>query len=195
MADPNQPSKQKVPEPLPEPADLAAKREQLVAGLDKAAKNFTGTLQQVLRKSHQLLHNTKPDGHLDEQLYQDVKDAFQRYSTDRAAPGAPPVLMEFIEWLQSYVTARPPTVSAQGTPIAAAPPAAAAPAGAPPMAARSGGGAKDGFESGPAKPRTSLVSGEAPPPPNKPLDPKSEQQQLESFKAWMKNPSLGKTKG
>ncbi|RYZ15990.1 MAG: hypothetical protein EOO70_05555, partial [Myxococcaceae bacterium] len=65
-------------------------------------------------------------------------------------------------------------------------------------AAQAGGrptaGAQDGFESSNANRAAAL--GDVPPPPGavKP-DVKGEQQQLDSFKAWMKNPSLGKLKG
>jgi hypothetical protein len=197
MSNPKPPAKPKgpIPEPLPEPPELAAKRDGIIAGLEKASKNYAGSLQQVLRKSAQLMVNTRPEGQIDTQLYQDVKDAFQRYANDTAAPAAPPALMEFLDWLQAYVAARPPTLPVEGAAAAApAPTPAAAPASAPAAAPRVGG-RSDGFESSSPGKRASLVTGEAPPPPSQPMDPKSEAKQLESFKAWMKNPSFGKTKG
>lgn len=170
------------------PAELIAKREPLAAELEKAAKATSGTLQQVLRKMQVLLSQTKPGSSLDGQLYQDVKDAFTRYAKDTAAGPAPASLMQAVDWLQAYLSARGFAASAE--------PAAStgAPASAAPRAAVKGG---DAFDSGDSSARARTLTGEVPLSPEaaKSLDPKSEQQQMESFKAWMKNPSLGKLKG
>jgi hypothetical protein len=60
--------------------------------------------------------------------------------------------------------------------------------------------AQDGFEGGSSKPSKMTLNPETAAPPKAPAAPasaeaKSEQQQLESFKTWMKNPSIGKLKG
>ncbi|QSQ18668.1 hypothetical protein JY651_25220 [Pyxidicoccus parkwayensis] len=173
------------------PAELVAKRDRIIPELEKQAKTATGTLQQVMRKMAALISNTKPGAALDGRLYQDVKDAFSRHLSEAeknpALAAMPPVLVESVEWMQAYLNAR------GFSPESASAPAAAAPAKAPAAGKAAAAGPKDAFESG-GKKHASLT-GEAPPPPAAPLDAKKEQKELESFKAWMKNPSLGKLKG
>ncbi|QRK04584.1 hypothetical protein JQX13_30575 [Archangium violaceum] len=166
------------------PADLVAKRDQIVAELEKAAKEASGTLQQVLRKMITLLASTKPGAPYDPQSLQDVKDAFVRYSQDpeALAKPRPAILMESVEWMQAYLASRGFPVQGAG----AAP--AAAPASKP--AAAAGTASKDSFESGSAQHARSL-GGDVPVPPGQ----SKEQEQLESMKSWMLNPSLGKVKG
>jgi hypothetical protein len=172
------------------PPEMLEKRDKIAGELEKLAKTSTGTLQQVLRKTAALMNNTKQGAQIDVQLYNDVKEAFLRYAKDTSAGATPPVLMDALEWMSSYLETRGFGPAEQ--PAAAAPAAAAAPSAAPRAK-----GPQDGFESGkPAARPMSLGNPDAPPPPSaKPLDPKAEQKELESFKNWMKNPGLGKLKG
>ncbi|HZI14680.1 MAG TPA: hypothetical protein VE153_30210 [Myxococcus sp.] len=183
------PTKPQAAEIVDAPPELIAKAGSIIAELEREAKTATGTLQQVLRSMANLLTSTK-NNNFDVQLYNDVKNVFQKYMKEMSAKPAPmpPVVMTSLEWLQTYIGSR-----GAPAPAAAAPAAAASAPAARPAAA--GAGAKDGFEKS-AKRAVSL-SGEAPPPPaaGAPLNPKTEEQQLESFKAWMKNPALGKLKG
>ncbi|PTL80499.1 hypothetical protein [Vitiosangium sp. GDMCC 1.1324] len=169
------------------PAELLAKRDKLVADLEAAAKSATGTQQQVMRKMATLLGSTKQGAPFDPQLFQDVKDAFQRYAQDpeASAKPQPAILMQSVEWMQNYLSSR--GFAVQGAP-ASAPAATAAPAPAR--------GGKDSFESG-ASQKARAITGDVPPPPaGQPAPPADKQQQdLESFKTWMKNPGLGKVKG
>jgi hypothetical protein len=180
-----------VPAEMPREAapEILAKRDQLIADLETAAKASTGTLQQVLRKMSALISNTKPGAALDNRLFQDVKDAFQRFSQDtEAAAKRPPVLMQSVEWMQAYLSSRGFAVEG------AAAPASAPAAAANPAAPRAAGGGKDGFESGGSQ--RARVLGDVPPPPGaQPDAAKDQQQQLESFKTWMKNPGVGNVKG
>lgn len=183
MSNPNPDPRVPAQMPPEAPPELVAKRERLVTELENQAKSATGTLQQVMRKMSALLGNTKPGASLSFQLYQDVKDAFTRHLNEATKTPAlatmPPVLVESVEWMQAYLNAR-----GFSTDEAAAS-AAKAPVGP--------GGAKDAFETS-SKKHASLT-GDVPPPPAAPPDVKAEQKDLESFKAWMKNPSLGKLKG
>jgi hypothetical protein len=166
------------------PPELVAKRDQMLADLETAAKATTGTQQQVMRKMAALIANTKPGAALDNQLFQDVKDAFQRYSQDPTASAKPQpaVLMQAVEWMQTYLASR--GFAVQGTP-----------AGAPaPAGQRGAAKASDSFESGGAQ-RARALTGDVPPPAAQPGSTTDQQQQLESFKTWMKNPALGKVKG
>src|SRR5688572_17039011 len=80
--------------PLPtEPPELVAKREKLLAALEKQAKTATGTAQPVLRKMHELLANTKVGAPLNVNLYNEVKDAFVRFTKDPVLP-PPTIIME-----------------------------------------------------------------------------------------------------
>ena len=186
-----------------EPPELVAKREKLLAALEKQAKTATGTAQPVLRKMHELLANTKVGAPLNVNLYNEVKDAFVRFTKDPVLP-PPTIIMEVVEFLQERLVAvgftgqmewpegAPPIPAGfVGALLEGAPAASAAPA-AP--AARSGAGVKDGFE-GSSSQRKMTLNPETAPAPAAPSDAKSEQQQLESFKTWMKNPALGKVKG
>lgn len=194
--------------PLPtEPPELVAKREKLLAALEKQAKTATGTAQPVLRKMHELLANTKVGAPLNVNLYNEVKDAFVRFTKDPVLP-PPAIIMEVVEFLQERLVAvgftgqmewpegAPPIPAGfvgallEGAPAAGAP---AAPAAAAP-AQRNAAGVKDGFEGSSAQ-RKMTLNPETAPAPAAATDAKSEQQQLESFKTWMKNPALGKVKG
>ncbi|MFP2901530.1 hypothetical protein ACLEQD_35145, partial [Corallococcus sp. 4LFB] len=61
------------------------------------------------------------------------------------------------------------------------------------------GKVKDAFESSSAAKKRAVLTGDVPPPPSvaaaKPPDAQEVQKDMESFKAWMKNPALGKLKG
>ncbi|NMO21605.1 hypothetical protein HPC49_32205 [Pyxidicoccus fallax] len=181
----------RVPSEMPPdaPAELVAKRDRIIPELEKQAKAATGTLQQVMRKMGALISNTKPGAALDGRLYQDVKDAFSRHLAEAeknpAIAAMPPILVESVEWMQAYLNARGFSSETSAAPAAAP---AKAPAGKAPAA-----GAKDAFETSTKK--HAALTGDVPPPPAQPLDVKKEQKELESFKAWMKNPSLGKLKG
>ncbi|NVJ03166.1 hypothetical protein HV824_34355 [Myxococcus sp. AM009] len=195
MSNPNPDPRVPAQMPPEAPPELVAKRERLVTELENQAKSATGTLQQVMRKMSALLGNTKPGASLSFQLYQDVKDAFTRHLNEAtktpALANMPPVLVESVEWMQAYLNARG-FATEEAAAAAAAPAATAAPAAAP-KAPAGPGGAKDAFETS-SKKHASLT-GDVPPPPAAPPDVKAEQKDLESFKAWMKNPSLGKLKG
>lgn len=191
--------------PVPtEPPELVAKRDRLLAALDKQAKAATGTAQPVLRKMYDLLANTKVGAPLNVGLYQDVKNAFVRFMKDPVLP-PPTIIMECVEFLQERLVAvgftgqmewpegAPPLPAGfvggllEGVQLPTAPAAAGKPAGA-----------KDGFESTGNKGKLTLnpeTSAAPAPAPAAPADAKSEQQQLESFKTWMKNPGLGNVKG
>ncbi|HZI05417.1 MAG TPA: hypothetical protein VEZ71_15400, partial [Archangium sp.] len=69
-----------------EPPELVAKREKLLAALEKQAKTATGTAQPVLRKMYELLTNTKVGSPLNVNLYNEVKDAFVRFTKDPVLP-------------------------------------------------------------------------------------------------------------
>ena len=102
----------RVPAEMPPaaPEELTKKRDTIITGLDAAAKTATGTLQGVLRKMSELLVNTKDGAHMNMALYQDVKDAFNRHlgeaGKNPALASMPPVLIESVEWMQNYLTAR-----------------------------------------------------------------------------------------
>ncbi|MFP2962182.1 hypothetical protein ACLEPN_31470 [Myxococcus sp. 1LA] len=193
MSNPNPDPRVPAQMPPEAPAELTGKREKLITELENQAKSASGTLQQVMRKMSALMANTKPGASLNFQLYQDVKDAFSRHLNEAqktpALANMPAILVESVEWMQAYLNAR--GFAADEAP-AAAPTATAAPAAAP-KAPAAPGGAKDAFETS-SKKHASLT-GDVPPPPSSPPDVKAEQKDLESFKAWMKNPSLGKLKG
>jgi hypothetical protein len=179
-------NKPNVPAEMPPaaPNEILAKRDQIIADLEKAAKETSGTLQQVLRKMVTLLTSTKPGVPHSNQALQDVKDAFTRYSQDPEAlkQPRPAVLMTSVEWMQAYLASR-------GFPVSEASSSAAAPtAGKPAVAGM--GGAKDGFESG-ASQHARALGGDVPMAPGQ--QPK--EQELDSIKNWMLNPGIGKVKG
>lgn len=181
-------NKPNVPAEMPPaaPNDILAKRDQIIADLEKAAKDTSGTLQQVLRKMVTLLTGTKPGVPHSNQALQDVKDAFTRYSQDPEAlkQPRPAVLMTSVEWMQAYLASR-------GFPVAEASSSAAPAATAAKPAAAAKGGAKDGFESGSSQ-HARALGGDVPVTPGQ--QPK-DQEQLESIKNWMLNPGIGKVKG
>jgi hypothetical protein len=186
----------------PEPPELAAEREKLLPELEKQAKTATGAAQAVLRKLHELMVHTRPGAPFDFQIYSDVKVAFERFMKDPVLP-PPMIIMQCVEYMQKRLVAfgftgqmqlppgaPPPPPGIVGS-ISGSAPAVAAPAGGVGAAPR---GAKDGFE-GSTRPQGSVALNPetvAPPPGS---EQKSEQQQLESFKTWMKNPHVGKVKG
>jgi len=192
-------SVKKLPLP-PEPPDLVEKREKLLTELEAQSKTAQGTLLQVVRTMKMLVASTAPSAPFDEKLYGDVSGALSRFMKDPVLP-VPPVLGAVVAYLQerlntygvtiqNAVKEMNPEIAAK---LAFTPPseAGAAAAAQPASPARPAGvtGSKDGFEST-SRPALSLDP-EASPTPG--ADPK--EQQLESFKAWMKNPSLGKLKG
>lgn len=171
------------------PPELLAKADGIAAELDKAAKTATGTLQQVLRVVANVVRDSKT-GSLSHQLHSSMTEMMNRLMTEAKTDPSivskiPPSLGEGVEWLQSYLAARGVPSGGYYAEGGAAKKAPAAAAPAP----RAGGKAQDGFESSGARPMA-LPTDDAPAPaPQKPG------QQLESFKAWMKNPSAGKLKG
>jgi hypothetical protein len=200
-----------VPAFPPEPAELAAERDRLLPELEKQAKSATGTAQQVLRKLHELIVHTKPGAPFDIQIYGEVKAAFERFMKDPVLP-PPVIIMQCVEFMQRRLVAFGFTGKMELPPGAPPPPpglidnslsGSPAPATATPAAgspAASGRGGKDGFEgSGKSKATAGLTLNPetAAPPPgsSEPGEGKPEQQQLESFKTWMKNPHIGKVKG
>jgi hypothetical protein len=185
-----------------EPPELVAKRDRLLAALEKQAKTATGTAQPVMRKMYDLLSNTKVGAPFSMNLYVDVKNAFVRFMKDPVLP-PPPIIMECVEFMQERLVTvgfsgqmewpegAPPVPAAfSKVNLAEGVPQAAAKSAPAPKRAR---GPQDGFESASARktPAVAQLDGQQPPP----LTPKSENLQLDSFKAWIQNPDLGKTKG
>jgi hypothetical protein len=209
-----QKTKSKYPVPVESP-EMVARRERLLAALEKQAKVATGTAQPVLRKMYDLIANTKVGSPFSMNLYLDVKNAFVRFMKDPVLP-PPPIIMECVEFMQERLVSvgftgqmewpegAPPLPEsytkinfADGVPglpaIPAAPAAKTAKAAAAPApAAKKPRPAQDGFES--AAPRRAPMS-LPPSEPTESVTPKSEHKQLDSFKSWIQNPELGKTKG
>ena len=197
MAPPPKKPTEKIPVPAEMPpqasSDHLAKRERLMTELEKAAKESTGSVQQVLRKMYSMLNGTKPGMPYNPQALNDVKDAFARYAVDKetASTPPPPILLEAVEWMQTYVAQRgfPATQEAAGA-------SPAAPASARP-AAPAKKGSKDAFESRGTASHAQSIGGEAPLPPAGAPNP--QQQQLDSMKEtlknWQLNSQLGKVKG
>ncbi|PTL80496.1 hypothetical protein [Vitiosangium sp. GDMCC 1.1324] len=189
-------SKPRVTEAHPEaPPELLARRDPLIAGLEKAAKSAspTGTLHQVLRKMVVLVSSTRQGAGIEPQVFQDVQEAFLRFSEDTSA-AVPAILTEALEWTQAFFVAR--GFARPGDESEAASPPAPASAAAPRAAAKTAA-KKDSFETSSTQ-RARSLTGEVPVPaaPAQPAAPEKQQQQdLESFKTWMKNPALGKLKG
>jgi hypothetical protein len=203
MANPKNPAGPAFP---PEPPELAAQRDRLLPELERQAKTATGATQAVLRKLHELILHTRPGAPFDFQIYSDVKGAFERFMKDPVLP-PPAVIMQCVEFMQERLVAfgftgrmelppgappPPPGMVGAIASSAAVPATPSAPSAPPPPT--SPRGAKDGFEGSSAPQRTMTLNPElAKPPPS--AEPKAEQQQLESFKTWMKNPHVGKVKG
>lgn len=204
-----QKTKSKYPLPV-EPPEMVAKRERLLAALEKQAKVTTGTAQPVLRKMYDLIANTKVGSPFSMNLYLDVKNAFVRFMKDPVLP-PPPIIMECVEFMQERLVSvgftgqmempegAPPLPDAytkvnfaDGVPGITIPSATKKPAAPSAPAAKRARGSQDGFET--AAPRRAPMS-LPPSEPTAPLSPNSEQKQLDSFKSWMQNPELGKTKG
>jgi hypothetical protein len=200
MANPKNPAAPAFP---PEPPELAAERDRLLPELEKQAKTATGSAQAVLRKLHELVLHTRPGAPFDYQIYADVKTAFERFMKDPVLP-PPAIIMPCVEFMQKRLVAFGFTGKMELPPGAPPPPPGvvgsiatsnvtpAAPSA--PAAPQARGGSKDGFE-GSSKPPGGLTLNPetAAPPPG--TEQKAESQQLESFKTWMKNPSVGKVKG
>ncbi|QRK04588.1 hypothetical protein JQX13_30595 [Archangium violaceum] len=163
------------------PTDLLAWRDQLIAELERNAKTAKGSLQLVLLKMHSLVGGSRPGGSLDRQLFQELQEAYARFSQDPSAQRTPSVIMECLDWVHTCFIA--PSSSASGNAGSVAKSSAAVPG-----AGKSG---KDSFESG-AAPRARSLTGEV---SVASAQPKEQQPQLESVKTWMMNPSLGKVKG
>lgn len=189
-----------------EPPEFIARRTKLIAELEKQSKSAQGGIKACMLKSIQVLKAMEPSMPLDEQLYSDMTEAFMRLTKDPAPQQPPEIFLTLMDYMQERISVLSPQYAAvaadneiklplvKGSEAAAA--TAAAPAAAPAApAAPAAKGAKDGFESsGPAKKKLSLGGDDTPPPPGASSDTKKKEE-LESFKAWMKNPGLGKTKG
>ena len=170
-----------VPAELPPeaPPEVLARRDPLIQELDAAAKTAKGALQQVLRLMGQLIVNTKPGASVDGQLYQAVRDAFIRYEKEAGSAPWPPVLVQSVEWMQTYLASRGFAVpEAAGSPLAAV---TAAP--------RTG---KDAFEATARKGPS--LTGDTPVAPAA-QQPTTEQQKQDALKTWMMNRDLGKVRG
>jgi len=188
---------------------MIARRGKILAELEKQSKTAQGGIKACMLKSIQVLKAMEPSMPLDEQLYQDMTESFMRLTKDPAPPTPPEIFLTLVEYMQERISVLSPQYAAVAAeheiklPAPKAPEAAAATAAAPAAAPGAPGapgapaakGPGDGFESsGPAKKKLSLGGDDAPPPPSASPDTKKKEE-LESFKAWMKNPSLGKTKG
>lgn len=189
----------KEPVPVPkEPPELIAKRTKIVADLEKQAQSASGAVQAAMRKMIQVFKAMDPNAPLDEQLYADFKGAFARLATDPGALPPPPIFTECVEYLQARISALAPqfpTLAPQAAAMQATAPApaqGAAPAAAG-VATKRGSDGFEGSSGGARKPMS--LGGDAPPPPATQKDAQQKQQELESFKTWMKNPGLGKMKG
>jgi hypothetical protein len=174
------PEHTKTPSP---PTDPVARRDQLLADLEKAAKTAKGSLLTVLQKMSALLSGSRPGGALDKQLFHDFQEAFAQFSQDGAASRTPPVLMESLEWVHTCFIARASASSASGASAA--------------KLAVSGRGrdGKDSFESSGATPKVRSLTGEVPQATGPVNAQREQQEQLESMKNWMLNPGLGKVRG
>jgi len=183
---------------------MIERRGKILADLEKQSKSAQGNIKACMLKSIQVLKAMEPSMPLDERLYQDFTEAFLRLVNDPTPQPAPPIFMTLVDYMQERISVLSPKFAAVAAehnikvPASKAPEAAAAAPAAPAAQAaqaQSAKGPKDGFESsGPAKKKMSLGGDDAPPPPSASGDTKKKEE-LESFKAWMKNPSLGKTKG
>lgn len=194
----------------PEPPELVAERDRLLPELEKQAKATSGTAQQVLRKLHELIAHTKPGAPFDIAIYAETKLAFERFMKDPVLP-PPAVIMQCVEFMQRRLIsfgftgkmelppgAPPPPPGLVDTSLASTAPSTATPAAGTAAARPSAGGRTDGFEGssrGKASAGLTLNPETAAPPPGAADEGKPEQQQLESFKTWMKNPHIGKVKG
>ncbi len=184
------------PVPVPkEPAELIARRGKLLGELENQQKSATGTVKGCMVKMIQVFKAMEPGSPLDEQLYQDFKEAFVRLANDPAAIPPPQIFMDCLEYMQARIAALAPQFPAlSGQPQQAAAPAAPAPA-APATPAAAPQRAGDGFESGAPARKPMSLGGDAPPPPAQEAPKAKKEEELESFKNWMKNPGLGKMKG
>jgi hypothetical protein len=190
-----------------EPPEMIARRAKILGELDKQSKGASGNVKACMLKSIQVLKSMEPSAPLDEKLYQDFTEAFMRLAKDPAALPPPEIFLSCIEYMQERIAVLSPaftSVAAENemkAPAIKAPDAAAAPAAptASTATAAPAKASKDGFEStGSAKKKMSLGEEAAPPPAPTATAATPEgkkQEELESFKTWMKNPALGKMKG
>ncbi|RKH60377.1 hypothetical protein [Corallococcus aberystwythensis] len=194
------PPKKDIPPLPPEPPELKEKRDKLLAELDVQGKTAQGTFLQVVRNMRRLVASSAPNSPLDEQMYKDVTEALNRFMKDPILP-PPAILGSVVEYLQHRLTTYGVTIQnavmemnpEAGAKLAMSPlPEVPASVSQSRVQSRPSGKASDGFESSSGS-RKMALNPEAVPPP--PAEPKAQQQQLDSFKAWMKNPSLGKLKG
>jgi hypothetical protein len=206
MAPPPKKPVEKIPVPAEMPPQAApdhlAKRDRLIVELEKAAKESTGSLQGVLRKLGTMLNGTKPGMPYNPQAMNDVKAAFTRYASDTTVTTHPPVLMEAVEWMQTYLAQRGFPANQPGAATAGAATAGAAPSGTArstgsrPALTPSAKGAKDGFDSRSTASHAQTIGGEAPLNPGQSTE---QRQQLDSMKEtlknWQLNSQLGKVKG
>ena len=189
-----------VPKEMPPQAssEHLAKRDRLITELEKASKDATGTLQQVLRKMMSMLTGTKPGMPYNPQATQDVKDAFSRYVADKEQATTPPpaILLEAVDWMQTYLAQRGFPVNPPGGAAPAGP--SATPAAPAPPAAKPAGpaakGSKDGFDSSRST-HAQSIGGEAPVAPAQPGEKQQIDSMKETLKNWQLNSQLGKVKG
>ncbi|WP_224369371.1 hypothetical protein [Hyalangium versicolor] len=190
-----------------EPPEMIARRGKILAELEKQLKTASGNIKACMLKSTQVLKAMEPSMPLDERLYQDFVEAFARLAKDPAALPPPDIFLTLVEYMQERISVLSPQFAQvaadndikvpapKATEAAAAAAAAPPPAPPPPAAGPPTKAAKDGFESSSApKKKMSLGGDDAPPPPSSSSEAKKKEE-LESFKTWMKNPSLGKMKG
>ncbi|NNB89288.1 hypothetical protein HJC10_29020 [Corallococcus exiguus] len=196
------PPKTQLPLP-PEPPELKEKRDKLLAELDVQGKTAQGTFLQVVRNMRKLVAASAPGTPLDEGMYKDVTDSLNRFMKDPILP-PPAILGHVVEYLQYRISTYGMTIQSAvmemnpelGAKFAVTPPVAAPAAPAAPARGAAGGHkTSDGFENS-SRPKIALTREDSLPGTAKPADTRAEsQQQLDSFKAWMKNPALGKLKG
>jgi hypothetical protein len=128
----------------PEPAELAQKREQICAQLEKEAKAASSpSVQQVLSRLQQVLVTLGAKNVYAETPFKLFSEALNKYREDASAPKPlPSIVDECVAFCQEYlkVTGYPET-PAQTTPEKSAP--AAAPTAKQPTHVT-----KDGFDSG-----------------------------------------------
>jgi hypothetical protein len=190
---------QSIPVPKETP-DMIARRGKLLGELDNQQKTATGAVKACMLKIMQVFKAMEPGTPLDEQLYQDFKDAFVRLSKDPAAIPVNPLFFECVEYMQTRIALLSPqfqTVAAQHNVTVGQQPAAAAPAPAAPAAPATPAAPKrasDGFESSAPARKPMSLGDDAKVPPSA-AEKQDKQEELESFKNWMKNPGLGKMKG
>lgn len=174
------------------PPELLSKRDELITALEKTAKTAVHpSLQQVLQKMLLLMRSTKPGSPaLNPDAFRQIQEAFLLFAEDPAAPRSPEILLESMEWMDRFIRATvallPKGVQAEMM------------SDVPPMGTKGAFGArrgKDSFESVAPAARARSLTEEGIPQVVPPAPPDKPRPQVEPFKAWMKNPGLGKLKG